>query len=96
MIELFNDFHLGSLDIKRLNYEIITLLSKVKEAKKIQQYMPICLLNCLYKWITKCLTIWLELVADRIIHKSQITFLKGRNIMNSVLALHEILHGTKK
>jgi hypothetical protein len=40
------------------------------------------------------LTIRLELVAGRIIHKSLTTFLKGRNIMNSILALHEILHET--
>jgi hypothetical protein len=63
--------------------------------KKIQQFRPICLLNCLYNWITKCLTIRLESVAARIIHKSQTAFIKGRNIMNSVLALHEILHETK-
>jgi hypothetical protein len=35
-------------------------------------------------------------MASRIIHKSQVAFLKGRNIMNSVLALHEILHETEK
>jgi hypothetical protein len=35
-------------------------------------------------------------VAGRIIHKSQTAFLKGRNIINSVLALHEILHEIKK
>jgi hypothetical protein len=34
-------------------------------------------------------------VVGRIIHKTQTTFLKGRNIMNSILALHEILHETK-
>jgi hypothetical protein len=45
-----------SLDIKRINYGIITLLPKVKEAEKIQQFRPICLLNCQFKWFTKCLT----------------------------------------
>jgi hypothetical protein len=83
------------LDIKRINYGIITLLPKVKEAERIQQFRPICLLNCLHKWFTKCLTIRLEPVAARIIHKSQTVFIKGRNIMNNVLALHEILHETK-
>jgi hypothetical protein len=38
----------------------------------------------------------LEPVAGRLIHKSQSTFLQGRNIMNCVLVLHEILHETKK
>jgi hypothetical protein len=37
----------------------------------------------------------LEPIAERILHKSQIAFIKGRNIMNSVLA-HEILHETKR
>jgi hypothetical protein len=96
MMDHFYDFYRGKLDVKRINYGIITLLPKVKNAEKIQQFRQICLLNCLYKWITKCLTIRLESVAGRIIHKSQTAFLKGRNIMNSILALHEILHETKK
>jgi hypothetical protein len=93
---LFEDFYQGTLDIKRLNYDIITLLPKVKEPEKIQQFRPIRLLNCLYKWFTKCLTIRLEPVADRIIHKSQNAFIKERNIMNGMLALNEILHETKR
>jgi hypothetical protein len=96
MIQMFNDFYLGNLDMKRLNYGIIILLSKVKEAKGIQQYRQICLLNCIYKWFTKCLTMRLEPVVDKIIHMSQATFLQGRNIMNNVLELHEILHETNK
>jgi hypothetical protein len=38
----------------------------------------------------------LEPVADRIIQMSEATFLQGRNIMNNVLALHEILHETER
>jgi hypothetical protein len=34
MIDLFDDFFKGSLDMKRINYGIITLLPKVKEAEK--------------------------------------------------------------
>jgi hypothetical protein len=89
IIEIFNDFYLGSLDIKRINYGIITPLPKIKEDVKIQQYIPICLLNCIYKWFTKVLTIRLEPIMDKIIHKSQTAFIKWRNIMSSTLALHE-------
>jgi hypothetical protein len=60
IVSLFQDFHAGHLDVSRLNYGIITLLPKIKEATKIQQYRPICLLNCLYKLITKVLTIRIE------------------------------------
>jgi len=72
------------------------LLPKIHEAEKIQQYRPICLLNCIYKLITKILTLRLEKVADKLILNSQSAFMKGRNIMNGIMALHEILHETKR
>lgn len=37
MMKLFQEFYDGKLDIKRLNYGIITLLHKTKEAHKIKQ-----------------------------------------------------------
>jgi hypothetical protein len=95
-MDFFGDFYEGKLDIKRLSYGVITLLPKVKDANRIQLFRPICRLNCIYKWFTKVLTIRLEPLAGRILHKSQTTFVKRRNIMNSVLALHEILHKTKR
>jgi hypothetical protein len=55
IVNLFHDFYSGSLDVSIINYGIITLLSKIKEATKIQQYRHICLLNGLYKLITKVL-----------------------------------------
>jgi len=96
IMELFEDFHNGKLDVYRLNYGVITFLPKVQDASKIQQYRPICLLNYLYKWITKVLTIRLEHLADKLILKTQSAFLKGKNIMNGIMALHEILHETKR
>jgi hypothetical protein len=42
---LFNDFHEDKLPLFSLNFGVITLLPKTKEAIKIQQYRPICLLN---------------------------------------------------
>jgi len=53
ILELFHDFYVGNLNVSRLNYGIITILPKVADAEKIQQFRPICLLNYLYKWITK-------------------------------------------
>jgi hypothetical protein len=63
--DMFDDFYLESLDIQRINYGIITLLPKVKDANMIQQFRPIYLLNCVYKLFTKCFTIRLESVAGR-------------------------------
>ena len=96
ILKLFDDFFHERVDINRLNYGTITLLPKVKEANRIQQYRPICLLNCLYKLITKTLTIRLEAVAEKLIHCNQTAFMNVRNIMSGILCLHEILHETKK
>ena len=96
ILELFQDFYNGNLSVSRLNYGIITLLPKVADAEKIQQYRPICLLNCLYKWITKVLTLILEPVAEKLILPSETTFMKGRNTLTGVMALHEVLHETKR
>jgi DNA-directed RNA polymerase specialized sigma54-like protein len=93
---MFKDFHEGRLKVERINYGVITLLSKVVDAEKIQQYRPICLLNCLYKWITKAMTIRMEKVADKLILQNQTAFMKSRNNMTRVMGLHEILHETKK
>lgn len=42
------------------------------------------------------LTLRLEPVAGKIIHKVQTAFIPRRNIMNGVMVFHEIFHETKK
>jgi hypothetical protein len=66
--QLFADFHNEKVNISRINNGVVTLLPKISEATKIQQYRPICLLNCLYKLITKTLTLRIENIAERLIH----------------------------
>jgi hypothetical protein len=91
-LSMFQDFWEGHLDIKRLNFEVITLVPKVKEANCIKQYRPICLLNVDYKCFTKVLTNRLVLVVQRVVGKNQIGFIKGRNILEGVVVLHEVIH----
>ena len=68
------------------------LLPKEQEAKKIQQYRPICMLNVSFKIFTKVLANRLSLVASKVIRPSQSAFLPGRNILEGVVILHETLH----
>ncbi|WVZ54587.1 hypothetical protein U9M48_005361, partial [Paspalum notatum var. saurae] len=71
-----------------LNFGVITLLPKMKEATKIQQYRPICLLNVSYKIFTKIM-----MVASKVVRLSQTAFMPGRNIMErGVIILHETIH----
>lgn len=82
ILSLFRDFHRGDLDIKRLNFGVITLVLKTKEA----------ILNVDYKWITKILTNRLPPVAKKMIGPNQTGFIKGRNILEGVVVLHEVVH----
>jgi hypothetical protein len=41
---MFHEFYSRKMNVDQVNYGIITLLPKVKETSKIQQYKPICLL----------------------------------------------------
>jgi hypothetical protein len=66
---MFQDLHEGKLNVSRLNYGIITLIPKIRDAAKIQQFRPICLLNCLYKLITKVLTNRMEPFAQKLINE---------------------------
>ena len=76
LMEMFDEFYDNKMDISRLNYGIITLIPKIKEANLIQQYRPICLLNVLFKIFSKTLMLRLESVLERIIHKEQLHFSK--------------------
>lgn len=44
--EMLDDFHIGALNIDRINYGVITLLPKIKDAFTIKQFRPICLQDC--------------------------------------------------
>jgi hypothetical protein len=86
------EFHQGSLPLNSLNFGTIILLPKKKDAKVIQQYRPICLLNVSFKIFTKVATNRLTTIAQKIIRPTQTAFLPGRNIMEGVVILHETLH----
>jgi hypothetical protein len=92
VIQMLEDFYYGKLNLSRLNYGIIVLIPKIKEVVNVKQFMPICLLNVFYKFFTKVLASRLMGVADDIISENQTTFITGRNILEGVLILHEVIH----
>lgn len=79
---MLQQLHRGQLDIARLNYGILGLLPKIKGANQIKQFRPICLLNVIYKIITKVLTIRLNAVISKVTSEAQIAFIPGRYILD--------------
>ena len=89
---LLQDFQEGRLDVGRLNYGVITLVPKGKDADKIQKFRPICLLNVTLNFLTKVLVNKLTGVIQKVVKPTQTAFLKGRYIMEGVCVLHEVLN----
>lgn len=89
---MFHELHSGNLQIHSLNFGNINLRPKIKEAKRIEQYKPICLLNVSFKIFKKVLNYRFYSIEDKIICPSQIAFLRGRNILEEVVILHETIH----
>jgi len=92
LMSLFKDFHEECLPLFSLNFGVITLLPKTSDAKQIQQYRPICLLNVSFKIFTKASTNRLNRVSQQVVNPYQSAFMPGRNIMEGVVILHETIH----
>ena len=75
LLEMFQDLHAGHLELFRLNFGEIIFLPKVNGAERIQQYIPICLLNVSFKIFTKTATIRLNSVADHVVRPTQTAFM---------------------
>ncbi|KAK1666668.1 hypothetical protein QYE76_054827 [Lolium multiflorum] len=95
VLHILNDFILGRIDIARLNFGILSLIPKVPGADKITQFRPIALINVIFKIVSKAFATKLDPIAHRIISPNQTAFIKGRFILDGVLALHEIVHELK-
>jgi len=92
LLAMFTDFHQGTLPLNGLNFGNIILLRKKNDARIIQQYRTICLLNVSFKLFTKVATNRLTSIAQKLIRPTQTTFLPGRNIMEGAVILHKTIH----
>jgi hypothetical protein len=92
LLPLFDDLHREALDLYNLKFGIITLIPKIHNATKIQQYRPICVLSVSFKIFTKVGTNRLNIVAKKVVSPTQSAFMPGRNIMEGVVILHETIH----
>jgi hypothetical protein len=83
------------IDIARLNFGVLSLIPQVSGADKITQYMPIALINVIFKIVSKHFASKLDPIAHRVISQNQTAFIKGRFILDGALALQEIIHEMK-
>ena len=55
-------------------------------------YRPICLRNVSFKIFMKVVTIHINSITDHLISSTQTMFMRGRNILEGVVTLHETAH----
>ena len=79
------DFCLGMVDIKGLNYVILMLIPKVKGVDNIHLFRPIALINNIAKFSFKAFATRLSPVAHKLISQTQCAFVKGRVILDCIL-----------
>lgn len=90
--KIMADFHSNGTIPNGLNSSFITLIPKTKQPKLVTDFRPISLINCSLKILLKVMANRLRKVIPNIVLEEQSSFMKGRNITDSVLITIEVAH----
>jgi len=78
------------------NASFLCLIPKLENPQQLGEFRPISLVGCLYKIISKALSLRLKMVIGKIIDARQLTFLEGKGLLDSVLVANEVLEEYKR
>ncbi|KAL3507257.1 hypothetical protein ACH5RR_032639 [Cinchona calisaya] len=79
-----------------INSTIITIIPKIPNPSKIQDYRPISCCNIIYKCYSKVLAQRLKRVLSGLVNNTQSPFMAGRSISDNILLMHDIVRGYHK
>ncbi|GKU90755.1 hypothetical protein SLEP1_g4707 [Rubroshorea leprosula] len=95
-INFFSEFHCNGKLVRGLNSSFLTMIPKKLNAVELKDYRPISLIGCVYKLLVKVLANRLKSVISEIVSETQSAFVRGRQLVDSVLVLNEVVDEIKK
>ncbi|XP_058776603.1 uncharacterized protein LOC131650921 [Vicia villosa] len=96
LMRFCSDFHSKGKFVKSITSSFLALIPKNKDPQNLSEYRPICFVGSLYKSIAKLLATRIKSVIGKLVSPNQTTFVSGRNMMNGVLLVNDILDWTKR
>jgi hypothetical protein len=96
IIQMVDEFYRTNLLHIGINSTFVTLIPKIKGANKLSDFRSISLIGSLYKIFSKILATKLKHVMAEVISNHQNAFIKGRQILHSILIANKVLSFIKK
>ncbi|XP_057811281.1 uncharacterized protein LOC131025504 [Salvia miltiorrhiza] len=96
LLKVLKEFHANGKLTRGCNTAFVVLIPKKTAASELKDYMPISLINSLYKVLAKVLALRMKKVMNLIISERQSAFVEGRCILDGVVTLNEIVEEAKR
>ncbi|KAL2329554.1 hypothetical protein Fmac_017135 [Flemingia macrophylla] len=89
------EFHDYEKLLKGVKASFIALIPKVEVSTKLGEYRPISLVGSIYKIISKVIATRLSKVIHLVVEDTQSKFMKGRQMLDTVVVAAKVIHDVK-